>query len=780
IIDMITGRSKYFSHSQKIFPLIVKNSDFAGMLAWLDSNGTLPSEEIWHVEKAVYTINDLKAWVDNGGTLDPKSKRAKEKGKGKEKQKGISHKKGSTSRKHIMTHINPVAAVGSDQNPFPDILFQSFAEFVAENFSSKVSLSTVLLVLFSMTDNPDLLNLHARQKHPRTSDERKSVLNGWIKSLSRAIQLKLNDKALELFKDDEKSKATLLQEDLTSPLALKIDKLADALDLTPYREDRLRTKLKPISYDAIKGVRLICPPSMQCSTLQCGKHNIAQYTKTRDIPKVTLIEGTTIHENAMVLTGECSKCKTLYMADHETAVLPHSTDKTRVYLNNAKFLKVGANLWVDRVFSAAVINGMYSFHASAAAYTEFWNNSFGRKTTRRQIWDAFVQESVRTISSVSQIDFETADNLDIESLTETAYDILGEEGLIRVADGHECSECTQPYKATADIILDAGLNNNDPAAMANNDEGRQVPPLAVNHINPVPQTEEEIDEEQADNTMAVDHAPVKMVVLDGIVMGPTHCAFENCSSDLNNARGGAFCNFHELDFGRRCRHQPEWRKYTQDHSRSTLSGVRRVLKRPNENIQPWQQPLQRNVQPHDENAEERPKKNYFGPSRFYCVETICAPCGVVIAWTKFVKAESPTNILEFLERVYPTEESRPDYVCIDKACLVLARAISLKKWDSWQKTTRMVVDSYHYINHRVTDFLCRKWCNPAPLDGSAPNLVVKDTDKNGREYFKRAFNTQACEHLNSWLGGYDSILKRMKGKNFNWFLHVMIFHHTKL
>ncbi|KAF8955752.1 hypothetical protein BDZ97DRAFT_1907514 [Flammula alnicola] len=92
----------------------------------------------------------------------------------------------------------------------------------------------------------------------------------------------------------------------------------------------------------------------------------------------------------------------------------------------------------------------------------------------------------------------------------------------------------------------------------------------------------------------------------------------------------------------------------------------------------------------------------------------------------------------------------------------------------------MVVDSYHYINHRVTDFLCRKWCNPAPLDGSAPNLVVKDTDKNGREYFKRAFNTQACEHLNSWLGGYDSILKRMKGKNFNWFLHVMIFHHTKL
>ena len=27
--------------------------------------------------------------------------------------------------------------------------------------------------------------------------------------------------------------------------------------------------------------------------------------------------------------------------------------------------------------------------------------------------------------------------------------------------------------------------------------------------------------------------------------------------------------------------------------------------------------------------------NFFSPSCFYCVGTFCAPCGVVIAWTKF-------------------------------------------------------------------------------------------------------------------------------------------------
>jgi hypothetical protein len=151
-----------------------------------------------------------------------------------------------------------------------------------------------------------------------------------------------------------------------------------------------------------------------------------------------------------------------------------------------------------------------------------------------------------------------------------------------------------------------------------------------------------------------------------------------------------------------------------------------------------------NAQPHDEATSQRPVSNYLSAPRFYCVETLCAPCGVVIAWTKFSKAESPTNILQFLQKVYPTEESRPAYICIDKACLVLRTSIANKSWDMWKKTTRFVVDSYHYVNHRTTDYLCRKWCNPAPLNGSAPNLVVVEYDNHGRPHYKRAFNTQVC------------------------------------
>ena len=121
----------------------------------------------------------------------------------------------------------------------------------------------------------------------------------------------------------------------------------------------------------------------------------------------------------------------------------------------------------------------------------------------------------------------------------------------------------------------------------------------------------------------------------------------------------------------------------------------------------------------------------------------------MIAWAKFAKSESPTHILNFLQQVFPTEESRPAYICIDKACMVLRTSISNGSWEVWKQTSRFIVDSYHYVNHQTTDYLCHKWCNPAPLNGSAPNLVVVEHDRDGRQHYKRAFNTQVSIYLQS-------------------------------
>jgi hypothetical protein len=79
-----------------------------------------------------------------------------------------------------------------NHNPYSNITFQAFSQFVEQNFTSKVSLATVLVVLFTITSNPDLLNLHARQQNP-VQEERGQTISGWIKALARALQEKLGD-----------------------------------------------------------------------------------------------------------------------------------------------------------------------------------------------------------------------------------------------------------------------------------------------------------------------------------------------------------------------------------------------------------------------------------------------------------------------------------------------------------------------------------------------------------------------------------------------------------
>jgi hypothetical protein len=55
----------------------------------------------------------------------------------------------------------PVVTAVPDEGHFSTLSFKVFSQFVQENFSSRITLAQVLLVLFTMTDNPDLLSLHA-------------------------------------------------------------------------------------------------------------------------------------------------------------------------------------------------------------------------------------------------------------------------------------------------------------------------------------------------------------------------------------------------------------------------------------------------------------------------------------------------------------------------------------------------------------------------------------------------------------------------------------------
>ena len=97
---------------------------------------------------------------------------------------------------------------------------------------------------------------------------------------------------------------------------------------------------------------------------------------------------------------------------------------------------------MDRSFSAAVVNGTYSFHASSSAFAEFWNDTFWtqetgcKKLSRHQTWHAYVQESIRQVAQASQYTLKLADGLPIDDVTRHAFNILGENGVIQSAENH--------------------------------------------------------------------------------------------------------------------------------------------------------------------------------------------------------------------------------------------------------------------------------------------------------------------------------------------------------
>jgi hypothetical protein len=652
----------------------------------------------------------------------------------------------------------PCAYATVDQDSFPDIPFYIFSEFISSSFNQDVSLATVLTVLFTVIGNPNLLNLHARQQHPKFQNEKRKKASAWIIALAEALEEKIGINATDtLFADTDKRKKTSKRA-ATILICNKLDNLSKILELTPYNKRGVfQRKLKSVSIEEIEGAQVICPSSMECESESCKSRALFKYTRGRDMSKATLVRGTTIYANVPVLAGKCKQCKTYYYCDHERITIENEEPK-KLYLNSAPYLKVGQSIWVDRIFSSAVLNACYQFHASPTAFTEFWNASFwatqknlSNQISRRQIWQSFVQESIRRIAQCAKVNLEMPNSLKINNVTGQAFEYLGETGKIRSAYGHECSECVHEYKHQADIIDEI-----DPGGLVGIDDNRTVPEFTGRREA----TDVDVNEIRGDESMEMDYAPVSLVVMDGIVMGHKYCAYHKCTEDLANYRNGVFCKKHEELRGNLCHisncnnpkipgtkacqtHREKWYSHVVRFGRSSLLGVRRLLRRTAEEALDWLPINNQRVQPHDEpESEQTPRESYFTAAKTYCIETLCAPCGVVIAWDKFKTSESPTNIMDFLNRIYPQRFSRPAYVCIDKACMVLRYAVRSGRWNIWRDTTRLIVDSYHYINHRTSDWLCRIFCNPAPLNGSAPNLIKVEYDRNGAPHYKRAFNTQ--------------------------------------
>lgn len=128
----------------------------------------------------------------------------------------------------ILLSLLPTAMAVPSTSPFPKISFQVFSTFVTNNFGTNITLATALVLFFSITDNPDLINLHARQQNPQVPDEYEINLSGWIRQLSKSLLERLEPQKSTLFRPEENVSTEALQ---VTTLATKLDELAKLL---PY------------------------------------------------------------------------------------------------------------------------------------------------------------------------------------------------------------------------------------------------------------------------------------------------------------------------------------------------------------------------------------------------------------------------------------------------------------------------------------------------------------------------------------------------------------------
>jgi hypothetical protein len=101
LIEIFVSKSFFHSHYQRCF---TKAAGYPDMLAWLEEVTEEDDIDIWGYSKVTYTFTDLKAWLANGGPIEPEEsdgyeKVAKHMKKGKGKGKEMERAKGKEKEK---------------------------------------------------------------------------------------------------------------------------------------------------------------------------------------------------------------------------------------------------------------------------------------------------------------------------------------------------------------------------------------------------------------------------------------------------------------------------------------------------------------------------------------------------------------------------------------------------------------------------------------------------------------------------------------------------------
>ncbi|EJD51060.1 hypothetical protein AURDEDRAFT_160202 [Auricularia subglabra TFB-10046 SS5] len=643
---------------------------------------------------------------------------------------------------------------------------------------------SALLALGTLAALIPLWDLH-RTQHLRARQPRRT---GWMDSVYKSFKVLLSRRMLP-----EPDYSTRL-EDAGAMHALS-DDFEQLLNLSELDTQGHLPILTLPSY-------LLCTTRSRCTVcLEDGPHAPYVLYRHEEPQRVEVVLPSFERRTAVVISAHCTHCHTFYYPDRISIRDVDNPRIRRLRLEpDPEYIRISkpGKLWAHRDLMRIQASAFQSLYAGWSSFSKFVKNSTAVATAagiilnERQSKRLFAEHfSCRLLAAHGIIaDFRCMDNATTDDLMSAVVKALGrDKGTAPGAFTHRCAECTHrkvspshPPNVQASAASHTAVVGAEQAP--SND---QLPELPVPPSQPAPQD---------DNAGDANERVVNMVVIDEKVIQHWICAVSDCEKPLVNYKNGRFCADHlKQGLDKRCAigfcnrsvasespvcdiesHANWYRHYQNRFGRLSYQGVRRVVRGQAQSADPSAAPVQTRV--HLPPIGEMPGNQVphtLRPRSVYCIQTAQWACGYPIGWMKMYGSETLPQVYKFLCWLWPTAATRrrPSFIAYDLACKLLRHIVTTHFDDGWLDVTRFVVDAWHYINHVSGDDICRIWCNPAPMDGSQPDLVLEKTDDSGTVHKTRAFNLETAEQFNSWLDRYKGLLEQMTATSHDFVMHVL-------
>ncbi|KAJ6521730.1 hypothetical protein B0H19DRAFT_973852 [Mycena capillaripes] len=511
------------------------------------------------------------------------------------------------------------------------------------------------------------------------------------------------------------------------------------------------------------------------------------------------------------VTGElyvayCPKCQAEYYPDRITYHKSESSSGRIQKLEcDAVYLRVSKHgIWMDRRIALAQENAILRFHSGWANFADWLSDTVGKKPriTARQSQRLYFEHFARRLITAHDLEeaFIVPAHSSAHTLAACVRDAVGKDGgVVPGSMEHGCTRCTHLKRYTADLLAEGAVLDENGTGVVDAPEPSPENVTSSVPEGDVPPLELPALPKQQERVPGSARGYSRLAVMDGKTIDHRICAVSICENPLVNYKNGRFCRDH-LDMRYICgiipcgrpvhsdgavtcdmeSHKDWHQKYLNRFSRLSFPGVQRVIRRQAANGTQTGPSLHSQLPELDGTPGEN-IIHTFRARTTYCLQTVQWSCGCPIGWGKCYRSESSSQVVKIIDRIWESHpDSRPSFLAYDDACNLLRHIVTQDPNSPWIHVTKLIVDAWHYIGHQASDILCRIWCNPAPTNGSQPDLISVIVDDNGRTHTTRAFNTQTAEQLNAWLNGYEAQLRQMSDINYDFSVHVLMLLYKEL